>query len=110
MSDKDKIRRRVKPATEEEFISGSKSEAVEKEEKAKPAGRGVGRPQTHGEPTRNKTFYLPLSMVDRIDQESREVSGNNATAFAIKIFDAYFVAKDEGRPSEAYGIELRPKK
>lgn len=109
MSDKDKIRRRVKP-TEEEFISGSKSDAVEKEEKTKPAGRGVGRPQIHGEPTRNKTFYLPISMAGRIDQESREVSGNNATAFAIKLFEAYFAAKDEGRASEAYGIELRPKK
>lgn len=105
--------RKVKKPLDEKkldaFAAGALEGGESTEKAEKPAGK-AGRPQIHSEGTKNKAFNLPLSLIEKIDRESKEVSGGNATAFAIKLFETYFAAKDEGRAGEAYGVEIRPKK
>lgn len=108
-SKKDQVRKRVTPLTEEAFVGGAKSEAAEIEPTEKPAGK-AGRPRRKAEGSKNKAFNLPLSLIDRIDQEAETYTIGNATAFAAALFEAYFGAKDEGRAGVVFGIEIKPKK
>lgn len=95
---KDTIRHRSRPKSEEEFI-GSASADIKEETApiadlplAYPSSK-IGRPSTKREPTRLKGFHLPLSLIEKIEEEADIVTAGNDTALAIRIFNDYFARK-----------------
>jgi len=86
----DIIRPRKAARTPEEFVDSASADHIDE------AYSKLGRPFKRGEPTRNKAFNLPLSMIDRLMAEAEEITGGNASALALRIFSAYFNGKDKG--------------